>query len=58
MQTTYPTVHRFGGKGGVVLVCVLSGFSRFESKSSIRFACLFTVNETGTGSWTAILQRD
>lgn len=58
MQTSYPTVTLLSSAGGFVLVGILSGFSRFESKSSIRFACLFTVNETGTGRRAGILPRD
>ena len=48
MQTTHPTVTLLVAER-FVLVGILSGFSRFERKSSIRFTCLFTVNETGTG---------
>ena len=62
MQTSYPTVTLLSGEGGVgvgvVLVGILSGFSRLERKSSIRFACLFTVNETGMGRRPGILPRD
>lgn len=43
MQTTYH--HLILGRLGFALAGVVSGF---ESKASIRFVCLLTVNETET----------